>query len=60
MKCPCGIEDGMPAFALHEHVRFAYLYDFNSWWLHDVRVERRQCNHRSRPLPCCVAGSRAC
>lgn len=45
----------LAAFDLHEHERFAYLYDFNSWWLHDVRVERRTYNHRSRPLPCCVA-----
>jgi hypothetical protein len=37
------------------------LHDFNSWWLHDVRVERRtSCNHRSRRLPCCVAGSGRC
>jgi hypothetical protein len=41
----------LAAFNLHEHERFTYLYDFTSWWLHDVRVERRTCNHRSTPLP---------
>jgi hypothetical protein len=41
----------LPAFGLHEHERFAYLYDFTSWWLHNVRVERRTCHQRSRPLP---------
>ena len=48
------------AFGLHVHERFAYLYDFTAWWLHDVRVERRTCNQRSRPLPRCVAGSGRC
>ena len=50
----------LAAFGLHEHERFAYLYDFTSWWLHDVRVERRTCHQRSRPLPCCVAGAGRC
>ena len=50
----------LAAFGLHEHERFAYVYDFTSWWLHDVRVERRTCNQRSRPLPRCVAGSGRC
>ena len=48
------------AFGLHVHERFAYLYDFTAWWLHDVRVERRTCNQRSRPLPRCVAGAGRC
>jgi hypothetical protein len=47
-------------FGMHEHERFAYVYDFTSWWLHDVRVERRTCNQRFRPLPRCVAGSGRC
>jgi hypothetical protein len=34
----------LAAFGLHEHERFACVYDFNSWWLHDVRVERRTCD----------------
>ena len=50
----------LAAFGLHEHERFTYLYDFTSWWLHDVRVERRTCNHRSTPLPRCVAGAGRC
>jgi len=50
----------LAAFSLHEHERFTYLYDFTSWWLHDVRVERRTCNHRSTPLPRCVAGAGRC
>ncbi|QBR04197.1 hypothetical protein E1956_44510 (plasmid) [Paraburkholderia pallida] len=45
---------------LHEHERFAYLDDFTSWWLHDTRIERRSCNQRSRPMPCCVASSGRC
>ena len=45
---------------MHEHERFAYVYDFTSWWLLDVRVERRTCNQRFRPLPRCVAGFGRC
>ncbi|MFP3557902.1 hypothetical protein SB861_45595 [Paraburkholderia sp. SIMBA_049] len=44
------------AFGLHEHERFAYLYDFTSRWLHDVRVGRRTRNQRAR-LPGCVAAT---
>jgi len=40
--------------------RITYLYDLTSWWLHDVRVERRTCNRRSTPLPRCVAGAGRC
>jgi hypothetical protein len=29
----------LAAFGLHEHERFAYVYDFTAWWLHDVRVD---------------------
>jgi hypothetical protein len=50
----------LAVFGLHVHERFAYVYDFSSWWLHDVRVERRTCNQRSRPLPRCIAGSGHC
>src|ERR1700709_1443744 len=50
----------LAAFNLHEHERFTYLYDFTSWWLHDVRVERRTCNLRSTPLPRSVAGAGRC
>ncbi|KAA0998999.1 plasmid pRiA4b ORF-3 family protein [Paraburkholderia panacisoli] len=50
----------LAAIGLHEHDRFAHLYDFTSWWLHDVRAERRTCNQRSRPLPRCVAGAGHC
>ncbi|WP_201700356.1 IS1096 element passenger TnpR family protein [Paraburkholderia hiiakae] len=39
---------------------FAYLCDFTSWWLHDVRVERRTCAQRSSQLPRCVAGAGRC
>ena len=45
---------------MQEHERFAYVYDFTSWWLHDVRVERRTSNQGARPLPRCVAGSGRC
>lgn len=37
-------------FGLHEHERFAYVYDFTAWWLHDVRVERRTHNQRPKAL----------
>jgi Plasmid pRiA4b ORF-3-like protein len=36
------------------------VYDFTAWWLHDVRVERRTLNQRSKRVPCCVAGAGRC
>ncbi|HKR43258.1 MAG TPA: plasmid pRiA4b ORF-3 family protein [Paraburkholderia sp.] len=50
----------LAAFGLREHERFVYVYDFNSWWLHDVRVERRMCDQLSRPPPRCIAGAGRC
>ena len=50
----------LAAFGLREHERFAYVYDFTAWWLHDVRVERRTLNQCSKRLPCCVAGAGRC
>jgi Plasmid pRiA4b ORF-3-like protein len=29
----------LAAFGLREHERFACVYDFTTWWLHDVRLE---------------------
>ncbi|MGH8645540.1 MAG: plasmid pRiA4b ORF-3 family protein [Gammaproteobacteria bacterium] len=46
------------AFALPEHEAFFYVYDFNAWWRHDIRVERRAVNQGM--LPRCVAGRGAC
>ncbi|NUA31298.1 plasmid pRiA4b ORF-3 family protein [Cupriavidus basilensis] len=49
----------LTAFGLREHEGFVYVYDFNAWWLHDIRVERRML--RQRPgRPCCVAGCGPC
>ena len=50
----------LAAFGLHEHERFAYVYDFSAWWLHDVRVEKRTYNQRSKTLPRCIAGAGRC
>jgi hypothetical protein len=46
------------AFGLHEHERFAYLYEFTSRRLHDVRVGRRTRNQRARLLGCVVGNWR--
>ncbi|WP_454743459.1 IS1096 element passenger TnpR family protein [Cupriavidus necator] len=37
-----------------------YVYDFNAWWRHDIRVERRMVGHHSESLLRCVAGYGAC
>lgn len=48
------------AFALREHEAFSYVYDFNAWWRHDIRVERRVLREDIELLPRCVAGCGAC
>ncbi len=50
----------LSAFALREHEAFLYVYDFNAWWRHDIRVERRVLRQDSVLLPRCVAGSGGC
>lgn len=50
----------LAAFRLREHVGFVYVYDFNAWWRHDVRVERRMLRQRPGRLPRCVAGCGPC
>ncbi|WP_317923820.1 plasmid pRiA4b ORF-3 family protein, partial [Cupriavidus sp. TA19] len=50
----------LSAFALREHEAFFYVYDFNAWWRHDIRVERRVPAQHIELLPRCVAGSGAC
>lgn len=50
----------LSAFALREHEAFFYVYDFNAWWRHDIRVERRVLSQESVLLPRCVAGCGAC
>jgi energy-coupling factor transporter ATP-binding protein EcfA2 len=50
----------LSAFALREHEAFCYVYDFNAWWRHDIRVERRALREDTELLPRCVAGSGAC
>ncbi|WP_349604957.1 plasmid pRiA4b ORF-3 family protein [Cupriavidus sp. DF5525] len=47
-------------FALREHEAFFYVYDFNAWWRHDIRVERRVLTQHIELLPRCVAESGAC
>ncbi|SOZ05292.1 conserved hypothetical protein [Cupriavidus taiwanensis] len=48
------------AFALREHEAFSYVYDFNAWWRHDIRVKRRVLREDIELLPRCVAGCGAC
>ncbi|QBY55233.1 plasmid pRiA4b ORF-3 family protein [Cupriavidus oxalaticus] len=50
----------LSALALREHEAFLYVYDFNVWWRHDIRVERRVLRQDSVLLPRCVAGSGGC
>ncbi|MFS8979823.1 plasmid pRiA4b ORF-3 family protein [Cupriavidus necator] len=50
----------LSAFALREHEAFFYVYDFNAWWRHDIRAERRVLTQHIELLPRCVAGSGAC
>jgi len=50
----------MNAFALREHEAFFYVYDFNAWWRHDIRVEQRMLRQDIVLLPRCVAGCGAC
>lgn len=50
----------LAAFGLREHEGFIYVYDFNAWWRHDIRVERRTLRQRPGPLPRCVAGCGSC
>uniref|UniRef100_UPI00129D6A3E plasmid pRiA4b ORF-3 family protein n=1 Tax=Cupriavidus necator TaxID=106590 RepID=UPI00129D6A3E len=50
----------LSAFTLREHEAFYYVYDFNAWWRHDIRVERRALRQDSELLPRCVAGDGAC
>lgn len=47
----------LAAFDLHEHGRFANVYDFTAWWLHDVSLERRTHAPWSAGLPRCIAGA---
>ncbi|WP_420715475.1 IS1096 element passenger TnpR family protein [Cupriavidus sp. D39] len=46
----------LAAFSLREREGFVYVYDFNAWWRHDIRVERRRLRQRPGQLPLCVAG----
>ena len=36
----------LTAFGLRQHEGFVYVYDFNAWWRHDIRVERRLLRQR--------------
>ncbi|MBF6992499.1 hypothetical protein [Cupriavidus sp. IK-TO18] len=36
------------------------MYDFNAWWRHEIRVERRLLRQYTGRLPCCVAGFGPC
>ncbi|MCY0854004.1 plasmid pRiA4b ORF-3 family protein [Cupriavidus sp. D39] len=53
-------ELALTAFGLREHEGFIYVYDFNAWWRHDIRVERRLLRQQPAPLPRCVAGCGPC
>ena len=53
-------ELALTEFGLREHEGFIYVYDFNAWWRHDTRVERRLLRQQPAPLPRCVAGCGPC
>ncbi|BDB29435.1 hypothetical protein CTP10_R68490 (plasmid) [Cupriavidus sp. P-10] len=50
----------LSAFALREHEAFFYVYDFNAWWRHDIRVEQRVLTQHIELLPRRMAGCGAC
>ncbi|CAG2160853.1 plasmid pRiA4b ORF-3 family protein [Cupriavidus numazuensis] len=50
----------LTAFHLREHEGFVYMYDFNAWWRHEIRMERRMLRQRPGQLPRCVAGCGPC
>jgi hypothetical protein len=50
----------LTAFRLREHEGFVYVYDFNAWWRHEIRVERRRLRQHPGRLPRCVAGCGPC
>ncbi len=50
----------LTAFHLREHEGFVYVYDFNAWWRHEIRVERRMLRQHPGRLPHCVAGCGPC
>ncbi len=41
----------LSAFALREHEAFRHVYEFNAWWRHDIRVERRALKQDTKLLP---------
>jgi len=47
----------LTAFHLREQEGFVYVYDFNAWWRHEIRMERRRLQQHPGQLPRCVAGS---
>ncbi|RDJ98501.1 plasmid pRiA4b ORF-3 family protein [Cupriavidus lacunae] len=47
-------------FHLREHEGFVYVYDFNAWWRHEIRMERRMLRQHPGQLPRCVAGCGPC
>ncbi|MGH7106344.1 MAG: plasmid pRiA4b ORF-3 family protein [Acetobacteraceae bacterium] len=45
---------------LREGARFAYEYDLNIPWLHEVRIEARMAPSPGKELPTCIDGNGAC
>ncbi|MHA7685194.1 plasmid pRiA4b ORF-3 family protein [Cupriavidus sp. PET2-C1] len=50
----------LTALRLREHEGFVYVSDFNAWWRHEIRVERRRLRQHPGGLPRCAAGCGPC
>ena len=44
---------------LRVNERFLYEYDFNDWWEHQVRIERKLPADPKRRYPVCIGGRRS-
>lgn len=49
----------LDALRLRVNERFLYEYDFNDWWEHQVRIERKLPADPKRRYPVCIGGRRS-
>ncbi|MHA7685969.1 plasmid pRiA4b ORF-3 family protein [Cupriavidus sp. PET2-C1] len=49
----------LTAFRLREHEGFVYVSDFNAWWRHEIRVERRRLRQHPGGLPGAATSEKA-
>jgi Plasmid pRiA4b ORF-3-like protein len=54
-----GDEVKLADFRFRINERFLYEYDFDDWWQHEVRIERRLPLEKKRIYPVCIGGKRA-